>query len=295
MNNPRRGIWRIAGILTLVAVTMSAVYWWPQPRSAFYSLYRSYGRTQALAALEGFHLHATEHFDIFYTEADTAIVPLVGEVAESVYGPVSQWVGYLPKTRVPIIMYPSRAELRKAFGWGQSESALGVYWRGTIRLLSPNVWLDTRSLKDQHRLFRKLNPLAHELTHYVLDYMTDGNYPRWFTEGLAQFVEYRISGYLWLERESSLRQPLYTLTDLERRFDSLSNQPLAYRQSYLIVKLMHDRRGNEGLSQLMRLLADGTEFKDAIKRVYGRTMEQLFDEWLGWVQTNIEELEAERR
>lgn len=50
---------------------------------------------------------------------------------------------------------------------------------------------------------------------------------RWFTEGLAQRIEYQVSGYLWIEQDSTLRQKLYSLDELEKRFDRLSNQPLA--------------------------------------------------------------------
>lgn len=284
--------------LRLLAVTLPLILgaflawrWWPYPREAVYSLYRDRGKAQTLAELQGYHRQSSEHFDIFYTDDDENVVSMVLETAEEAWEPVVDQVGYRPQGRVPLILYPSRASLRQAFGWGNGESAMGVYWKGTIRLLSPNVWIDEESPKQKRKVFRKLNPIAHELTHYVLDYLTDGNYPRWFTEGLAQRVEYSVSGYLWIESESSLRQNLYTLEDLERQFDKLENQPLAYRESYLLVDYMAKRLGEERLGDLIQRLGDGTPFRIAVENTYGMKVEQIFDRWHQWVESNLDQLE----
>lgn len=281
----------LAVFLPVLTVALLLLSWWPQPREAVYSLYRDRGKVQTLAQLQGYHRKSSEHFDVFYTDDDANMVDLVLETAEEAFDPVVQYVGYTPDGRVPVILYPDRPTLRRAFGWGSGESALGVYWKGTIRLLSPNVWIDETSERAQRRAFRKLNPIAHELTHYVLDYLTDGNYPRWFTEGLAQRVEYQISGYLWIEPESSLRQPLFTFTELDKQFDKLSNQPLAYRQVYLLVDYMAKQQGEDGLERLVQSLGRGVAFNTAVESIYGSSASDLFYGWEQWVQANLDQLE----
>ncbi len=265
--------------------------WWPYPREAVYSLYRDQGKAQTLADLQGYHKQSSEHFDIFYTPDDENVVDMILETAETSWKPVVEQVGHTPEGRVPLIVYASRTALRQAFGWGSSESAMGVYWKGTVRLLSPNVWIDEESPKQKLKVFRKLNPIAHELTHYVLDYLTDGNYPRWFTEGLAQRVEYNTSGYLWIESNSSLRQDLYTLRDLEENFDKLSNQPLAYRESYLLVDYMGKRLGEQELDSLIQKLGRGVPFRSAVEGTYGMTVDEIFARWQQWVEQNLDQLE----
>jgi len=270
--------------LSVLSLVILGWMQWPQPRAAIYRLYREQGRAQALEGLEGYENQSTERFDLYYQPSDANLADLVLETAEGLYDAVMEEVGHTPDGRVPLILYPTRPELRKAFGWGNDQSALGVYWRGTIRLLSPNVWIDEEDEARRTEAFRRLNPLAHELTHYVLDDLTNGNYPHWFTEGLAQRVEYRQTGYLWLEESAALDQRLYTLADLEERFDTLPNQALAYRESYLLVSYMAEAYGTEGLAGLIARLGQGMPFSRAVAESLGVDMATVYQDCLGGLE-----------
>ncbi|HLO02779.1 MAG TPA: hypothetical protein VK191_06715 [Symbiobacteriaceae bacterium] len=255
---------------------------------------RTLERHRVLEGLEGYHHQTSEHYDLYYTDTDANVTTLILETAERVWAPVSAEMRSAPHGRVSLILYPSRDDLRKAFGWGQSESALGVYWQGTIRLLSPNVWLD--GMKDQHDVeeFARLNPVAHELTHYILDERTGGNYPRWFTEALAQQVEERVTGYVWLEPTSRISQDLYEYEELNLTFQTLSNQPLAYRQSYLFLRWLAERNGEQAVEQMIQGLAHGDSFPEAFASTYGRPPERLFSEWQEWALANAPLLDEPR-
>lgn len=285
------GRWLLVVIPLLVLP--AALWWmWPQPQRMVYSLYRDRGRTHVLADLEGYLTKSSEHVDVYYTAKDENVVDWVLQTTENVYKPVADVVGHSPDQRVPVIIYPNRDVLRQAFGWGNGESAMGVYWSGTVRLLSPNVWINEKRDREKRKVFEKMNPIAHELTHYVLDYFTDGNYPRWFTEGLAQRVEYQLTGYLWIEADSSLDQNLYSLEELEQQFDQLDNQPLAYRQSFLMVDYFARNFGDHALSDLIQHLGRGKRFRPAVEEVTGDTMDQIYMDWLDWVDEHLEDLEA---
>lgn len=247
---------------------------------------RALERHRILSGLEGYQLQTSEHYDLYYNKADENVVPLILETAERVWAPVGAQMEGTPRGRVPLIIYPSRDELRKAFGWGQSESALGVYWQGTIRLLSPNVWLDGTKRTYDLKEFERLNPIAHELAHYILDERTGGNYPRWFTEALAQQVEERVTGYVWLEPTSRIAQELYDYDELNMTFQALPNQPLAYRQSYLFLRWLAERSGEEAVDQMIQRLARGIPFPDAFTAAYGGSPDQLFSEWQQWAVAN---------
>ena len=289
MKGPARILVALAPLLALSAL----VWYWQQAREMVYGAIREHAKTQALTALSGYHTRTSAHFKVYYGDVDQDVAELILDTAETVYKPVVDRVGYRPPAPVPIIVYPNREALRHAFGWGNGESALGVYWGGTIRLLSPNAWIIRPSSREQRLAFQKLNPLAHEFTHYTLDYLTSGNYPRWFTEGLAQYVEYNVTGYLWIEPESTLRQRLYTLQELQGEFDRLKNQPLAYRQSYLLFRYMATTYGDERLSDLIGSLARGEPFAHAVQRVLGLPLPQVYDRWQAWVNANLERLDPE--
>jgi len=280
-------------LLTVPIIFLPLLLWrsWPQPREVIYDLYRERGRAKTLSALRGYESGYSDHFEVLVRQSDEDVADMILETAEKAYKPVIQAVGYKPEGTIPLIVYPTRGELRQAFGWGNGESAMGVYWSGTIRLLSPNVWIDEENQRERLKVFQKLNPIAHELTHYVLDYMTDGNYPRWFTEGLAQRVEYKVSGFLWIEEESTLDQDLYTLPDLHESFDSLQNQPLAYRQSFLLVDYMAQTYGERALKNLIASLAEGTEFAEAVNRTFRTPMTEIYADWYDWVLENRDELD----
>jgi hypothetical protein len=283
------GRWTLV-VLPLLIFPLVTWQYWSYPREAVYSFYRERGKVQTLGGLATYQSQNSEHFTLLYSEADRPNVALILEAAEAVYRPVVEQVGFVPKERVPLIVYSSRESLRQAFGWGNSESAMGVYWSGTIRLLSPNVWIEEESERERQRVFRKLNPIAHELTHYALDYLTNGNYPRWFTEGLAQRVEYRVTGFLWVEPESGLNQKLYSLDDLGKRFDTLTNQPLAYRQSYLLVDHLVNTCGEAGLATVIKRLGQGTSLSQAVEQTCGKTLPQLFADWEAQIHANESDL-----
>lgn len=247
---------------------------------------RAWERNRVLAGLEGYQYEASEHFDLYYTDVDENVAPLILETAERVWAPVGLEMQRTPQGRVPLILYPTREELRAAFGWGQSESALGVYWQGTIRLLSPNAWLDGMKSDRDLREFERLNPIAHELTHYILDERTGGNYPRWFTEALAQQVEERVTGYVWVEPASQMAQDLYEYDELNMRFQALKNQPLAYRQSYLFLRWLADRSGEQASERLIQDLGRGDSFPEAFANVYGSSPDLLFRQWQEWAVAN---------
>ena len=126
----------------------------------------------------------------------------------------------------------------------------------------------------------------------MLDYRTNGNYPRWFTEGLAQRVEYKLTGYLWIESGSSLDQDLYSLEEMTEQFDTLTNQPLVYRQSFLLVDYLARTYGEEALADLVALLGNGVKFDTAISKITGATTRALYHTWLEWVDEHLEDLEA---
>lgn len=208
----------------------------------------------------------TPHFMIRYTAADSDMVEMVAEAAERAYDPVTTTLQYVPGKKTLILIYPDRQAMKQAYGWEGTGDAMGFYWGGVIQILSPQAWLpSSRSVEE----FIATGPLTHEYTHLVLDHLTRGNYARWFTEGLAQYVEYKVNGYEWLTADNTQPGRQYSLKELDGDFDPLANQALAYRQSLAAVRYIAEVHGEAKLGQVLGYLKAGDKTDTAIEKALG--------------------------
>lgn len=208
----------------------------------------------------------TPHFIIRYTEQDADVTAMVAEAAEAAYQPVTAALDYAPGGKTLILIYPDRQAMKQAYGWAGDASAMGFYWGGVIQILSPKAWMKNSQSVEE---FITTGPLAHEYTHLVLDHVAKGNYTRWFTEGLAQYVEYQANGYEWVTANNQLSGKLYTIEQLDEDFDNLPNQALAYRQSLAAVRYIAEVHGEAKLNQVITRLKAGDKVSQAIEKTLG--------------------------
>lgn len=271
-------------------------------RGLAYDLQQDWRRARLLDTFPGADREESANFVLYYDAAqDDAWAPAVLAAAEGAREAVSRRLGWSPlpdldqTAKVPLLLYPDQASLDRQFGSSLRFRALGAYWCGVIQVLSPRVWLEPTPTLGAQRVFWTQGPLVHEYTHYVLDrVIPHGNYPRWFSEGLAQYVEYRETGYLWLEPANHIRAPLpapgmYRLAELAHDFDGLENTAMAYRQSFLLVAYMATSNlGRDGVNALLQELGRGTPFATALEELTGRSLEAFEQDWLLWLEWSLE-------
>jgi len=226
-------------------------------------------------------------FHLRFTEKDRAVAEWVVHEAEQAASLVEEILPYHPPAAKPwLVIAPDQATIRQSFGWGEGTGALGVYLLDTIILLSPQAYEGGDDAERQLQFVRQ-GPLVHEFTHYVLDVRSRGNYPRWFSEGLAQLIEYRLLGFEWLEADSSLGHRLYEQDELDYSFEELPRQALAYRQALSMVTYLESLRGLEGLNLLLDKLAEGLPFYLAVEAVYGLDRDSLVESWRVWFLLDV--------
>ncbi len=271
----------------LFFLSMLLAAWVPESvKMYFYGIFREIARVQMLLRTHGWQQLQDEHFIIRY-RGDEEEARLVGETARLFYRQICRDFAYVPQLhrmpRVPIVVYGSREELNASFGWPASENAMGVYWGGVIRVLAPRVWVEDGDAEAVRRTFQQAGPIAHELTHLVLDYAARGNYPRWFTEGVAQYEEFKLTGFT-LERQAGIyHQRLYPLDIMNRGFDALPDQALAYWQSLSLVQYIVAVYGEEGLHNIIKNLSRHTGFNEALVQSLGLDEKRLEKEWHDWL------------
>ena len=220
----------------------------------------------------GFNEVQTDHFKIKYLPIDSDYVGLVVETAEHAYTSVSSIFGKEPNGCTTIIIYPDNQSLAESFGWDKDEKAMGVYWAGSIRILSPRVWLPEETAREQ---FLKEGPVHHEFAHLMVDEITKGNYHRWWTEGIAQYVEKKITGFEFVDPFKNKKDRFYyPLKTLQKKFDSLDQQ-VAYWESLKAVEFIADQYGEESIMEILDNLAEGSNLDNAFQKVLGINLKEF--------------------
>lgn len=220
-----------------------------------------------------YHIKETEHFIIKHEKYDEEMIDLVAKAAEEKYIEVTKMFEYTPKDKITVIVYDDAQKLMQNTNLEQSKPPMGVYYASTIQILSPRLWVP--SDQNMEDIFLNQGPMVHEVTHLLVDDLARGNYPLWFTEGMALYQEYVQTGYEWGENLNYDGAP-FTVEQLTNDFSSL-NEMLAYKRSFELVRSLAEREGFEKLNQVLRELKKGESFENSHQLVYGRSVNSMYE------------------
>lgn len=214
----------------------------------------------------------TDNFIIRYRGIDEADIDLVARASEFAFREVTGYFAKKPGSKTLVIVYPDTISLARSFGWDKSQRAEGVYWAGSIRIISPQLWQgQAQSPEDAI----KAGPLVHEFAHLMVDEQTKGNYNRWWTEGIAQYIEKQITGFQFDQPSNyGLTVPIYPLSELNKNFDGKDGL-WAYWQSLQIIEYIVAENGESSLFTIMDNLGRGENIRQAI--AHGLSID--FDQW----------------
>lgn len=224
---------------------------------------------QAKLAIDTYNWRTADsaHFEIKYLPAQADDAQLVLEAGEVVYGATTRIMQIQPAGPVRLVLYPDQTRLNRSFGWPQKQGVMGVYWGGAIRVLAPSAWMDKPNLEG---LIHE-GPMAHELAHYLVDIRAHGNYPRWLTEGIAQYVERSVTGFSFgaAEKGPGWGANPFSFTTLEQNMDNSTTQIEAYRQSLAAVDWLVERFGWDKLLATLDQLGEGQTLDQALATQMG--------------------------
>ncbi len=256
----------IAALLAIAAALTSV----PAPRHALaddlHSAVRTVARDQALAAVSGEPALRTTHFLIKYPTGDRADAAIVQSQVEKAYSFVFSRMGGRPADPV-VVRVETRAALAADLAVPPDQDPLGAYWRGVIWLLTPSAYLPGTPAQRQ-AAFAAVGPVAHELTHLADDNLTDGRMPPFLDEGMAQYMQWRFSGYLWLQPDNTFCQTLYSWNQLSAGFDALPNQALAYHESFAVVQAV-ENSSPAAAGRMLAAIAGGASPLAAVRDAVG--------------------------
>ncbi len=220
-----------------------------------------------------FGVRETAHFIIKYQEADQEVIDLVAEASEKHYDGASRLLNYYPKKKTTVVIYDDAAELMKNSNLKQGKPPMGVYYASTIQILSPRQWIPENA--DMREVFINEGPMVHEFAHLLVDDLTRGNYPLWFTEGVALYQEYIHTGYEW-GKDMEYEGAPYDVEELTKNFHGL-DEMLAYKRSFEMMKSMVENKGEEDLNKVLRELGKGERFDKAHQKVFNEATETIYE------------------
>ena len=216
----------------------------------------------------GYNVKETENFVIRYYDGDAEVIHRVANQAEGQLALAAEFFGYRPEDKILLTVYHDKDYLQKGFRLPSRGTTLGAYYAGTIGVLSPSVWGEEGDAAEK-------GLYLHELTHLLMADMAKGNYPLWFTEGMALYQEYLHTGFEW-GKEYRFEKLPYTVEELTGDFARL-DQYLAYKQSLLLVKTLIELEGRDKALVLLEMLGTRTSFDKAFAQVYGYPPGHLWD------------------
>lgn len=185
----------------------------------------------------------TAHFIIKYEDKKEA--ELVARIAEKYYEPVCEIYRYKTDKKIPIIIHSDIEAMNRAVYLKSEQVPMGIFSGKTIQILSPKIWIKEEELEE---IFEKQGPIIHEMSHYIVDDITKGNYDQWLFEGLALYTEYLYTGYvIGKDKEFDI---LYTIDELEKNFSQLDTIK-AYYSSFIIIKTAIEENHVEYLDNML--------------------------------------------
>lgn len=250
----------------------------PKVKMIFYPLYREIKKESIKEENSKFNIIETSNFYLYYRDNSKDNIHIILNNAEDSLSKLKEEFNFENNEKITVIIYPEYKEMANKIGLGNGTMAMGVYFGGIISILDPTKWIDTKyeggENVDLKEVYNREGPMVHELTHYIVDHLTAGNVPIWFTEGLALYEEYIINNTEWASSKQYFEY--YTIEEMEKSFNSL-DEVKAYRQSFLIVKYIGESYEKKALLNILKELGKGNTISQAIKKTIGIKIEDVYN------------------
>jgi len=167
----------------------------------------------------------------------------------------------------PLVIVLSMTELNSFVGGGHSLTSAGAYVRGVILL----------GMDESGSVSPGTETLVHELGHYYVDILARGNYPTWYSEGVAQLMEHHYLDKLWFDGIKDNDYYKYSITELSGDFYNLEDLISAYVLAYKLVLAIEDIGGVRANQLILRDLGKGVSFSNAMEIHIGLNPDELYN------------------
>ncbi|MBN2321574.1 MAG: tetratricopeptide repeat protein [Acidobacteria bacterium] len=213
----------------------------------------------------------SDHFRYRMSVEDAPVLSsYVAGLAEEVYAKLTRRYGFRPRGPLFVEMFPDHGGFAvRTLGLPGLDGALGACFGKVIAMDSPRV--------GGAGQFNWGTTLWHEFTHVITLQMTNHNIPRWFTEGLSVFEEFRArpgwgNGINLPFIKAYKEGKLLKASELNEGFtrpESPERIPLSYLQAALACEWMEEEYGFESILRALALFAENKPSEEVFLQALG--------------------------
>lgn len=238
----------------------------------------SFGQNKVQYRTFDWHVLHGPHLDVYYYPAEEDVARLALAYGEESYAHLVRAFDHEVRGRVPLIIYASHSDFEQTnvLPFVPPEGVLGVTEFQRSRVTIP--------FRGSYAEFR--HTVRHELVHVFqlsIESRAATLYPRvrapyvplWWSEGLAEyFSSAQDSRDDMIVRDVVLGGRLPTIRQLDATLS-----PIVYPLGGELHRFLGERYGAWRVALLYSTLPKYASFDDALLGIYGRSADQLSDEW----------------
>lgn len=241
----------------------------------------------ARVATQGYVEHISDSFIIRHPPGkDAVLVPFAVETLEAAMDRIGTLLGWRPKSRVIVDIYPTAATLAAVSSLTKED----IENSGTIALCRWNRLMVTTPRAVVFG-YSWRDTVAHELAHLIIGGASRNTVPIWLHEGIAKFSETAWRGEpglgITVEQQEKLREAAKknTLIPFAKMHPSMAKLPtqeatsLAFSEVFTFIEFLVERKGWEGMRRTLMLMSGGMTDAEAIEEVHGKSLAKLERIW----------------
>lgn len=212
------------------------------------------------------HYLQSEHFDVYFYDGGGKLAEFAADVAETSYVQIRRTLKWEIRERLVIIVYNSHSD------WKQTNVVNATFSEATKGITELAKNRIVVKFEGDYALFR--HAIHHELVHGVMnDFLFDGSLqaliaseayrpPRWFSEGLAEFLAVGWSSEIdMVIRDAVINNYMPDLPSLEYR--------LAYQGGASVFRYIAATYGRDEITEMVHLLKGKVLFDKVLKSGLG--------------------------
>ena len=230
----------------------------------------------------------SEHFTILMSAEDAPSLSIpMRELAEEVYGKLTQRYAFTPKGPLQIEVFPDHEGFAVRTLGLPGLGALGVCFGQVVAVDSPRA----RKLGS----FNWGATLWHEFAHVITLQMTNHNIPRWYSEGISVYEERKArtgwgeslsAAFIKAFKEGKLLKPSELNAGIMRpKFPEQID--LSYYQASLVCELIEEKFGFEKIRRSLELLAADPSLERALQQAVGWDFAALDREYALFLESRL--------